>query len=234
MNNKNFSRTTITVPHELKRRMKRTGSQVNWSAIACDAFETKLDEIGPFEEITTIEATVERLKALALEAEAEQNEAAQPSPAGEAAGRHWAMNLASAQQLSDLEEFRGEVTPEKWTEVLSTRDGWFELTRRIATDDAFGVSEFSESEHTSDGDAEPDHRRREHSPERHGRGRHDGHRRRFKHGGRHSKGQRRGGFRARAFWRSILEERPCEPNFFASFADGALAVWHEVKPQIAE
>ncbi|MCO8120887.1 hypothetical protein NHH03_03995 [Stieleria sp. TO1_6] len=231
---KNFSRTTITVPHDLKLRMKRSGSGVNWSAIACDAFETKLEEIGPFQEITTIEATVERLKKLAIETTEESTGASEPSPAGEAAGRHWAMNLASTQQLSALEDFQAEVTPEKWSEVLSTRDGWFELTRRIATDEAIELGGLREFEHGSGDEAAPGRPRREErgGPDRHGRGRHDGHRRRFKRGRGHGKGQRPGGFRARAFWRSILEERPCEPNFFASFADGALAVWQEVKPQL--
>ena len=49
MSKRNFCRTTITVPGELKKRMKRAGSKVNWSAVACEAFETKLAEIGPIE-----------------------------------------------------------------------------------------------------------------------------------------------------------------------------------------
>lgn len=221
--NKNFSRTTITVPHDLKKRMKRTGSKVNWSAVACDAFENKLEEIGPYEEIDTIEGAIERLKASSTETADQSSEAKLPSTAGEAAGRHWALNLASVQQLAALEEFRTEVTPEKWFEILTTRDGWFELTRRIATREAI---EQVEDERRMFGEGPREHR----GPGRHGRGRHDGHRRRSR-GGR-GKGKRHGGFRARAFWRSILEERPSEPNFFASFAEGAHSVWEEIKPQI--
>ncbi|SMP63452.1 hypothetical protein SAMN06265222_10880 [Neorhodopirellula lusitana] len=259
--NNNFSRTTITVPHDLKKRMKRTGSQVNWSAIACDAFETKLEEIGPFEEITTIEATVERLKALAAEAESAESAPLEQSPAGDAAGRHWAMNLATVQQLSALEDFHTEVTPECWGDFLSTRDGWIEMTRRIADDETFG---FAGPDEEPDDEPGRGRHRRGHGPGhdgpgrgrggpgrggpgrggpegrgrgrhdegRHEEGRHDGHRRRLKGDGPGGKRRHRGGFRARAFWREILEERPSEPNFFGSFADGALAVWNEVKPQV--
>ena len=46
-----YGRTTITVPFELKKRMKKMRGQVNWSAVACEAFENKLEELGPVEEI---------------------------------------------------------------------------------------------------------------------------------------------------------------------------------------
>jgi hypothetical protein len=38
-------RTTITVPAELKARMNAVDEKVNWSAVASQAFEQKLDEI---------------------------------------------------------------------------------------------------------------------------------------------------------------------------------------------
>ena len=37
-----YARTTITVPLKLKRRMKALGNEVNWSAVACAAFEAKV------------------------------------------------------------------------------------------------------------------------------------------------------------------------------------------------
>ena len=39
------ARTTISVPSELKARMDAVDESVNWSAVACQAFELKLAEI---------------------------------------------------------------------------------------------------------------------------------------------------------------------------------------------
>src|SRR6516225_5119268 len=39
------ARTTITVPPDLKARMEAVEESVNWSAIACQAFEQRLAEI---------------------------------------------------------------------------------------------------------------------------------------------------------------------------------------------
>ncbi|TWU39078.1 hypothetical protein Q31b_41600 [Novipirellula aureliae] len=220
MHKKSFSRTTITVPCELKKRMKRAGSLLNWSAIACEAFETKLEEIGPFEEITSIDGAVRRLKA---STESEPATEAVHSESGAAAGRHWALNLANAEQLSALEEFHCEAADENWSELLHSREGWLELTRRIATDEAIEAAMEEESEH---GHGHRRHHRgggRDHG--RRGRGRGPGGRR---SGGQH----KRHHFRARAFWRSVLDERPSEPGFFCSFADAALDVWKQVKPQL--
>jgi hypothetical protein len=40
-----YSRTTITIPTHIKERMERFKDKVNWSALASQAFEKKLDEI---------------------------------------------------------------------------------------------------------------------------------------------------------------------------------------------
>lgn len=39
------SRTTITVPTHVKERMEKFKDKVNWSALASQAFEKKLDEL---------------------------------------------------------------------------------------------------------------------------------------------------------------------------------------------
>jgi len=41
----NTIRTTISVPRELKGRMDKVKEGVNWSALACQAFQTKLAEL---------------------------------------------------------------------------------------------------------------------------------------------------------------------------------------------
>ena len=41
-----FTRTSISLPAELKRRMEAMGDDANWSAVAVAAFEAKLREMG--------------------------------------------------------------------------------------------------------------------------------------------------------------------------------------------
>jgi hypothetical protein len=152
--------------------------------------------------------------------EPEPTAAAAHSSSGATAGRHWALNLASVEQLASLEEFHTEVTDKNWSELLNSREGWFELSRRIATDEAIAEATENESEHGHG------HRRHQRGGrDRGGRGRERGGRGRGGHPKRYH-------FRARVFWRSVLEERPSEPGFFFSFANGALDVWKEVKPQL--
>ena len=40
----NVTRVTVSVPKELRNRMKTLNSKANWSAIACDAFDTFIRE----------------------------------------------------------------------------------------------------------------------------------------------------------------------------------------------
>ncbi len=63
-------RTTISVPPDLKARMDAHSEGVNWSAIACRAFETKLAEIiTTNEQDANMQDVIERLRASKLEFE---------------------------------------------------------------------------------------------------------------------------------------------------------------------
>lgn len=44
-NKKGFVRVTVTVSTELKKKMTKHNESVNWSAVACDAFESKVTEM---------------------------------------------------------------------------------------------------------------------------------------------------------------------------------------------
>ena len=100
---RDYGRTTITVPWDLKARMKKARAQVNWSAVACDAFEQKLEELGPIEDITRLEDVVHRMKATGQECPKSNPEATE---SGHQSGKHWAMNFARPGQLHRIEELR--------------------------------------------------------------------------------------------------------------------------------
>ena len=199
-----YQRTTITVPVELKERMKIARALVNWSAVACEAFEEKLKEIGPIEEITSIEGALRRMQAV-------QQQASSPdaNPGGVDAGKQWAMNFATPTQLASLEGFRNQMSMEDWTDLMTSRDGFKELARCI--EPARGARQ----------GGRPTPKRR-----RSGRGglpRHVGQ-------GMGSVGHSQGW--EREFWQSILDERPESPDFYWGFANGALEIWAQIKDQL--
>ena len=194
---RDFARTTITVPMELKKRMKRARALANWSSVACEAFEQKLEELGPIEEISTVEA-------------ANDNSDSNSAEAGFEAGQKWAMNEASPQQLSRLEKFKADVGY-SWDDHLKTPDGMRGLTECVKPHDEGADEDFENR-------GGPSNRRvRRGGPGRGGR--------------RHRRGP---GHRwhGRKIWRSILEARPEDRNFFPAFANGALDVWKQVKDKL--
>jgi hypothetical protein len=90
------SRTTISVPVALKKRMDEATEPVNWSAIAAAAFQQKLSEIAERKDRKTMSDAIERLRGSKRKSDtAEYKE-------GEAAGRDWAMHTAEAAQLERL------------------------------------------------------------------------------------------------------------------------------------
>jgi len=93
------SRTTISVPVALKKRMDKATEHVNWSSIAAAAFEQKLSEIAERKDRKTMNDVIERLRGSRRKSDtAEYRE-------GEAAGSNWAMHNAEAAQLERLREY---------------------------------------------------------------------------------------------------------------------------------
>lgn len=119
-----YGRTTITVPCELKQRMKSVGDYVNWSAVACKAFDAKLQDLVQQEEVENLDQVVDRLRKL----NAERTES-ETSKEGVEAGKHWAMNRATPAQLASLESFRDEVSAPEWREMFQHRGGVRKLTQ---------------------------------------------------------------------------------------------------------
>lgn len=124
---RDYGRTTITVPFGLKARMKQVGAEVNWSAVACDAFEQKLAEIGPIEEITSVESAIKRMKSLPKNPGSPDGDC----QSGKEAGIHWALNFARPDQLARIEEYRDGISDQDWEPLLMSREGWRELARCI-------------------------------------------------------------------------------------------------------
>jgi len=203
--NPDYRRTTITVPNRLKERMKQAGAHVNWSAVACDAFEAKLEELGPMEEITSIDGALERMKSI----KDQVSSANEPHSDGTEAGKHWAMNHATPIQLERIEGLRNEMSNDQWNDLMTSRDGFKELAKCIEPDPRPGR-----------GHRPPPKRRRpgrEGPPKLRGRGMEMDH---------HGPGWER------EIWRSILDRRPESPEFFLGFADGALEIWKQIKDQL--
>jgi hypothetical protein len=59
-----YYRTTITITRSLMKRMRAIGRAVNWSLVAREAFERKIDEVnGKKTELQELREEVEKLKA---------------------------------------------------------------------------------------------------------------------------------------------------------------------------
>lgn len=101
-----YARTTITVPRKLKARMEEVGGRVNWSAVASEAFESRLSELEVPEttmpELPDRDDALERLRRLKNEPESPRQ-----GTSGRAylLGKRWAMADAHPNELQRLHEF---------------------------------------------------------------------------------------------------------------------------------
>ena len=115
-------RVNVSVPEELKRRMDDVGQteNVNWSAVASEAFESKIGEIASRKEKKALQDVIDRLRASKRATESAW------ARQGREDGDIWARNSAEAhelQALSNLVEHVGD----------DIREGEaFHIARRIA------------------------------------------------------------------------------------------------------
>jgi hypothetical protein len=87
------TRTTISVPRDLKKRMDKVSEPVNWSGIACRAFEIHLGDIAAKKENKKMSDVVQRLRASRKEADSEWFRT------GREYGEKWARDHASYDEL---------------------------------------------------------------------------------------------------------------------------------------
>ena len=90
-------RTTISIPADIKRRMNNVKEDVNWSAIACRAFESKLAEIATRKERKTMQDVIDRLR------ESKRQSEGADHADGFVTGKDFAMHRAEAHELQALE-----------------------------------------------------------------------------------------------------------------------------------
>lgn len=104
----NVVRMTISVPQDLKVRMDHVKEPVNWSATACQAFQTKLAEFERANMDADMISTVERLRS-------SKDRRADPQYArGLAAGQAWAKHQAAAIELQRLAQARARFSELDW------------------------------------------------------------------------------------------------------------------------
>ena len=87
------TRTTISVPRDLKKRMDKVSEPVNWSGIACRAFEIHLGETAAKKEHKEMSDVVQRLRASRKETDSDWFRK------GRMCGERWARNYASYDEL---------------------------------------------------------------------------------------------------------------------------------------
>ena len=95
-----MERRTISLPDGLDGRMRAVQAEVNWSGVACRAFEIELGEIVARKEIMDMESVKQRLKASRLEHDDES------FSTGFKSGKEWAGRRASYAQLKRLSQAR--------------------------------------------------------------------------------------------------------------------------------
>jgi hypothetical protein len=101
-------RMNISIPMDLKERMDAVDEPVNWSAMACQAFQAKLAEINAKRKVAGMEDVIARLRA---------SKRSQPSEVyrgGHEAGRKWARADAEAIELKRLNTFQDECRGDAW------------------------------------------------------------------------------------------------------------------------
>jgi hypothetical protein len=110
------ARTTITVPSDLKARMEAVDEPVNWSAIACAAFEQKLAEIIKQRGTKDMDEVIDRLRASKKKHDSEQYQQ------GHEAGQEWAKEQAEVDELLLLEKWEQSCPPTEWQDCFIAGD----------------------------------------------------------------------------------------------------------------
>jgi hypothetical protein len=93
-----FVRTTVSLPADLLKRMKDCGDDVNWSAVAVEAFAAKVASINTKKENAKMEDVIDRLLA------SQRKNATEQFEAGRKAGEEWAKRHAEAVELQRLQK----------------------------------------------------------------------------------------------------------------------------------
>jgi hypothetical protein len=91
-------RQIVSIPADLKRRMDKVADEVNWSAVAPQAFEGKLGEIAAKKEKKNMQDVIQRLRGL------KSQEANETFLEGYALGEKWAKESATPNEMQRLQD----------------------------------------------------------------------------------------------------------------------------------
>lgn len=105
-------RVSITVPADVKKKMDRVGREVNWSAVATQAFIVKLGEIAKTLEKKSMADVIDRLRGSKLQGNS------QAYRNGLRMGEEWAKHSADVAELKSIESLYSE-----WDNELGSA-GW--------------------------------------------------------------------------------------------------------------
>lgn len=108
------TRMSIYMPDGLKKRMNSVRESVNWSAVACAAFERKLGEIAGRKKEKAMEDVIQRLKASKLENDSELYQQ------GREDGIEWAKHKATAGQLRRLSSLSERLTSDSLLSLVGS------------------------------------------------------------------------------------------------------------------
>lgn len=101
---------TISLPAGLQKRMAKH-PEVNWSGVAADAFEKKLNELSQRKEVKEMAGMIERLRA------SKEQSVSEFYTAGKTAGEEWARDTADFEELQRLEVRRAQLG-DNWRDWL--------------------------------------------------------------------------------------------------------------------
>jgi hypothetical protein len=123
----NIVRTTISLPADLKRRMDKVTEDVNWSALACQAFESKLVEIISKRKEKTMDDVIARLR------ESKRQDEGEAAKAGRAAGELWVRDLAEVAEIKRLKKMYEGVSPnDQWVLFDSSANDAYSAAEHLA------------------------------------------------------------------------------------------------------
>lgn len=135
---KGVIRANISLPRDLKKQMDETKVPVNWSAVAVEAFKTKLKELESEKETKSMDDVIARMKA------AQELDDSEDHQEGMEAGENWARQEARPKELRRLvaymtasQEYSAAHVVGMWENGMNKGSAWglYEaLTGRMDSD----------------------------------------------------------------------------------------------------
>jgi hypothetical protein len=126
-----FVRTTISLPADLRRRMRSCGEEVNWSAVAARAFAAEVARINTQKDDVRLEDVVARLRSSLGDSRGELFHR------GRLQGEKWAQSQATAAELRRLWATRRDIArkpgmnAENWLSAVDDKQTPGEVLAKI-------------------------------------------------------------------------------------------------------